>query len=346
VAQDEAAKQGIDLNAQKPVPEAAWAKNQPPRSSLMFLEPGETASLNELFLGLAIPSGNDAAVAVALSICPTVDDFVAKMNDEAANLGMKNTLFVGPSGISEKNLTTARDFASFCRSYIQLKPENLKNLHSVKEFQWPEEHNVPKSEQHNLKFYVHHNHIGIIFSYPGADGLKTGYIDEAGYNLAATAQRPAAGGNATRLITVILGEPATLGALYGPEQRDKDGAKLLDWGFAHFHTVRLALPAKLPAVRVFKAKEDSLAVTPIDKNSVVTLPLARGAKYVWKAAFNNTEGKAFVAPIKAGAVLGSLSASDSAGTLWSTPLVAAASTQPAGFFKRLWDSVRLKFGGK
>jgi D-alanyl-D-alanine carboxypeptidase (penicillin-binding protein 5/6) len=290
-------------------------------------------------------------VAVALRFAPSVPAFAALMNAEVKKEGLTVTHFVEPSGISEENMTTALEFAQFCRLYLQLHPDTLNAYHTVPELRYPLAENMPKGSNLAPNTRVFPNHVGLIGNYEGADGLKTGYIDEAGYNLAATAQRkdaqqPNAGGNTTRLITVILGEPAALGALYGPEQRDKDGTKLLDWGFTHFHTVRLAFPAKLPAVRVFKAKEDSLAVAPLDKNSVVTLPLVRGAKYVWKAAFNNTTGKAFVAPIKAGTVLGTLSASDSAGTLWSTPLVAAASTQPAGFFKRLWDSVQLRFGGK
>jgi D-alanyl-D-alanine carboxypeptidase (penicillin-binding protein 5/6) len=112
-------------------PPESWAINQPPRSSLMFLAEGQRTNLHDLLLGLAVPSGNDAAVAMALQFAPTVDDFVAMMNREALSLGMTKTHFVEPSGISEFNMTTAREFALFCRFYLRNHPETLQDYHSV-----------------------------------------------------------------------------------------------------------------------------------------------------------------------------------------------------------------------
>ncbi|MDR0730140.1 MAG: serine hydrolase, partial [Treponema sp.] len=125
IALREAAAGTISLDETMQPPRESWAINQPPRSSLMFLAAGQQVSLRELLLGLAVPSGNDAAVAVALRLAPTVADFVDIMNGEATRLGLHMTHFVEPSGISEHNLTTAREFARFCQYYLTLYPQAL-----------------------------------------------------------------------------------------------------------------------------------------------------------------------------------------------------------------------------
>ncbi|MDR2259084.1 MAG: serine hydrolase, partial [Treponema sp.] len=122
---EEAAARNISLDKVLSPPRESWAVNQPPRSSLMFLAAGQRTSIRELLLGLAVPSGNDAAVAAALTFAPTVRDFTALMNREARRLGLAKTRFVEPSGISEYNATTAAEFARFCREYIRLHPESL-----------------------------------------------------------------------------------------------------------------------------------------------------------------------------------------------------------------------------
>ena len=99
-----------------PVTEQSWALRQPPRSSLMFLAPGQIVTLREIMLGLAVSSGNDAAVAAALRLAPTMEDFAHLMTMEARRMGLFVTRFVESSGISEYNMTTAEEFALFSDS--------------------------------------------------------------------------------------------------------------------------------------------------------------------------------------------------------------------------------------
>jgi D-alanyl-D-alanine carboxypeptidase (penicillin-binding protein 5/6) len=314
--------------------------NQPPRSSLMYLGAGQTASLNELFLGLAIPSGNDAAVAVALTFYPTVAEFADRMNETMRNLGLENSYFVEPSGISEDNYTTARDFARFCMAYIYRFPDNLRKFHSVSSFQWPKPENVAPAERQNLKFYNHHNHIGIINAFSGADGLKTGYIDESGYNLAATAIR-----DDTRFIAVVLGVPAALGGYWGPVTRDQDAASLLAWAYDNYYTARLELPTEIPPLKIWKGAANTVALVPAVTETpavAVTLPVGRGTEYAWDPAL---PADPVIAPVDEGMALGTLTAIDLEGPLYSTPLLAAESVAPGNIFKRLWDSVVLFFVG-
>ena len=90
----------------------AWARNMPPRSSVMFLGPRQRLTVGQLLQGLVVVSGNDAAVALADRIAGSVPGFVGMMNNEAARLGYREMHFVDPSGISSSNTITAREYAS------------------------------------------------------------------------------------------------------------------------------------------------------------------------------------------------------------------------------------------
>ncbi|MDR2483046.1 MAG: serine hydrolase, partial [Treponema sp.] len=149
IALKEIAAGRASLDEIVPLPRETWAASQPRRSSRMFLASGQRVSLRELFLGMAVPSGNDAALAIALRFAPTVEEFAAMMNAEAGKFGMVKTRFVEPSGISEDNLTTAGEFARFCAAYVTLHPETMREYHSVGSFAYPKAENVPAAFQGN-----------------------------------------------------------------------------------------------------------------------------------------------------------------------------------------------------
>jgi D-alanyl-D-alanine carboxypeptidase (penicillin-binding protein 5/6) len=313
-----------------PLPRESWAINQPPRSSLMFLAAGQRVSLGELLLGLAIPSGNDAAVAVALRFAPTVEEFAELMNREARDLGLSQTRFVEPSGISEENITTAREFAYFCREYLRLHPETLKDLHSVREFAYPKAYNVGEAYRDRPGTILQHNRNALLIEgFEGVDGLKTGYIDEAGYNIALTAER-----RGTRFIAVILGAPA---AYRGDQIRDEDGRRLLTWGFEHFKTLRPEL-GTLPPARVWKGKVDYIPVIP-GESLVFTAPADRGNSLRWETEISDP----LVAPLPGESPVGNLILYDEKGELRRFPLLTAEEAEPGNFLKRLWDTIRFFF---
>ena len=329
VALTEAAVRGISLDESGDLPRESWARNQPPRSSLMLIGPGQRASLRELLLGLAIPSGNDAAVATALRFYPTVEEFTQRMNGEARRLGLVKTWFAEPSGISEFNITTAEEFAFFCREYLRLHPEVLESLHSVREFAYPTAVNVGAAFRDRPNTLVQYNHNSLLGRVQGVDGLKTGYIDEAGYNIALTAER---GG--TRFIAVILGAPAEYG---GDRIRDADGERLLEWAFTHYKTLRPVPPA-VPPVRVWKGRENALNLVP-GEGAVCTVLAHRGEGLRWEIEVRDP----VIAPVPDGTPLGQLILSDREGELRRIPLLAAGEAEQGGFFKRLWDTIRLFF---
>jgi D-alanyl-D-alanine carboxypeptidase (penicillin-binding protein 5/6) len=328
IALSEVAAGHASVDEVVPLPAESWAVNQPPRSSLMFLAQGQQTTLRELLLGLAIPSGNDAAVAVALRFAPSVNAFVGRMNAEAQSLGLSKTVFVEPSGVSEDNMTTALEFAVFCKYYLQLHPETLRDYHSVEEFAYPKRENVHESQRSRPDTIVQQNHNRLIGKM-GVDGLKTGYIDEAGYNIALTAKQ-----GETRLIAVILGAPATYG---GDKIRDQDGETLLEWGFSRYKTVRPVI-GELPPVRVWKGrqKQAGLALT---ENTLFTAEVDRGNGLRYETELDSP----IIAPCAKGGRAGDLVLYDNKGELRRIPLVFTEDVDTGGFWARLWDSILLFF---
>jgi D-alanyl-D-alanine carboxypeptidase (penicillin-binding protein 5/6) len=315
-----------------PIGKESWAQSQPPRSSLMFLASGQTVTLREIMLGLAVSSGNDAAVACAMRLAPSVPAFAELMNNEARRLGLSHTRFVEPSGISEENMTTAAEYAAFCREYMRLHPQATAEFHSVPEFAYPKAANVDGAFGENPKTIVQYNRNALLKTFPGVDGLKTGYIDEAGYNIALTAQR-----NGTRFVLVLMGAPAHSG---GDRIRDADGERLLDWAFKNFKTVRPDVDP-IKEVRLWKSKSD-YAMIELAGPPVFTAPVERGRSLRTVVELDEP----LVAPLPAAYPVGSLVIFDEEGELHRVTLQTAGAYEQGNIFKRFWHSIRLLFHEK
>jgi D-alanyl-D-alanine carboxypeptidase (penicillin-binding protein 5/6) len=272
-------------------------------SSLMYLQPGMKVSVIDLMRGAAVVSGNDATFALARRISGSNEAFAQRMNASASALGFSSLRFVEPSGLSELNAVNAREFALFCKSYIDLHPEALAELHSLRHIEFPRpEHATPEYRPEGR--IVQSNRNSLIEEYEGCDGLKTGYIIESGYNLAATARR-----GDTRFIVVTLGGtgdgpdegPGAGGTVAsragGAAQRSSDGAALLDWAFDSF--VSLAPAVELKPLRSWYGEERELRLVPTS-SLAVTLPRSKA-----KALVTRVEAPtSVVAPIAAGSKIG------------------------------------------
>ncbi len=242
----------LDKDQLVTIDEAGSSFSRPPRSSLMLLEEGQVVTVQGLMEGLAIASGNDAAYALAELIGPGTDAFVEKMNRKAAELGLEQTVFVDPDGWSENNLVTAEEYAVLARSYIRDYPEALTELHSVPFLVYPLPVNMPEDRTFRIQVpRKKQNTNRLLGTYEGIDGLKTGYIDESGFNFSATAVRE---GN--RLISVIMGV-FTDSYFQGIVRRADESAMLLDYGFANYRNRELSVPV-LPEIRVWMGSESSL----------------------------------------------------------------------------------------
>ncbi len=311
------------------LPPETWARNQEPGSSLMFLGPGQRVTYWELLEGLAVSSGNDAAVALAVNVSGSIEAFADRMNRAAADMGLLHSVFVEPSGISEANLTTAGDMARFAREYIRRWPENLPALHDLEEFAYPKPRN--RAEGDVSSPIVQRNRNLLVFRRNDVDGLKTGYIDESGYNMVATAS---AGDR--RLIAVVLGVPGD-GHADGGEKRAAEAAALLDWGFAEFQNITLGFPEPDP-IPVYGGDRDELVVM-ADGPTTITLP-----RDVARALTGRIELPDYVeAPVAEGQVMGAVVFEVAESVVAEVPLRARSEVPAGGFFKRLWDGVRLFF---
>ena len=187
--------------------------------SQVYLRQGEEFSLGDLVQATMIQSANDAATAIAEYIGGSRDGFVEIMNDEAKALGMTESEFHSPHGLpagkdQQPDLVSARDFALLARTLITKYPEVLE--YSSK----------GESDFRDGEFKMaNHNHL--LKSFPGCDGLKTGYYAQAGFSITASAQR-----NGSRMIAVVMGCKQR-------KTRDEEAAKLMSLGFAQYRSVSL-----------------------------------------------------------------------------------------------------------
>ncbi len=193
-------------------------------SSSMGLKEGEVISVQNLLYGLMIPSGNDAAMALAYTVSGSNAEFVNLMNRRAKALGLTRTKFKNPHGLHhEEHYTTAKEMALI--AYHAMKNPTFREIAEIAHIKIP-----PTNKTEEERYYINTN--GLVstmrysqFYYKGATGIKTGYTDEAGNCLVASAQR----GNAELIAVLFHGE--------GVENSHRDSARMLDYGFSAFESV-------------------------------------------------------------------------------------------------------------
>lgn len=282
VVLDEIKNGNLTYEEEIPLPSQTWASNMPPHSSLMFLGKGQHVTTEEILLGMAVSSGNDAAYAAAYKICGNMDDFVARMNQTALSYGLKNTKFVESSGYSEQNTTTAREMADFARIYLIRHPETIQKFHSVQSFTYPKEKNMADKDVYGPQDFsngipdsitmgiTQKNTNPLLGKLDGVDGLKTGYIEESGYNLSLTAER-----NGTRFLSVTMKGPGN-NTQEGNETRIHDGTELLEWAFNSFCTYENPKLNESHAVLAYATNEKIINLVPAFKTEALTIPFIAG----------------------------------------------------------------------
>ncbi len=323
---DAVEKGEVKLSDEVPLPKESWAQNLPGDASIMFLAQGQHVTLHELLLGLSIASGNDASIAVANYVCGSMEEFVGRMNDVIKSMNLTHTHFVESSGYSEKNITTAREFSAFCRAYITRFPFALEDYHSQKELRYPKEKNLPdwiRNSDNNpgdSQAVIQYNTNKLLGQLPGCDGLKTGFINESGYNIALTAER-----YGTRFLSVTMGGPGN-GSREGNIYRSQDGTSLMEYAFESFADYHApdGENKHVFTVGVTGSKNKSINLIPaLEEN--LTVPFITGGSP--KGAASSVTARAYVpdviyGDVKAGEAFGTITYSIGDTVLRTIPLVA------------------------
>ncbi len=290
----DAIKQGrLSLDTEFQVSENAW-RNGGANSggSTMFAKLGSDIKVSDLIRGIIIQSGNDACIVVAEGMAGTERTFADLMNAEARKLGLTNSHFTNSTGLPDPDeYVTALDLAKLAHHIIYEDPEFYK-IFSETEFTWN------KIRQHNRNPLLDMN--------IGADGLKTGYTDDSGYGLVASAVR-----DGQRLIMVINGTKSE-------KERAEEARKLMDWGLRAFEKVALFRQGEVIAdASVFGGEKSSVGV--IGKGGVdVFLP--RGSRDLIKGRI--VYQGPVPAPIEAGQEIGKLQITLGQDVLKETPVYA------------------------
>ncbi len=258
--------------------------------SQLYLEPGEIRTVEQLMKGVAIASANDASVALGEHISGSDELFVKRMNERAAQLGMKNTQFMNTNGLPEEgHYTSAFDISLMSREL--LKHPKVHDWLTI----WMSSMKVGKKGRSTLELT---NTNKLIRFYPGANGIKTGFTQEAKFCLSASAIR-----NNFTLVSVVMGSPTS-------KIRFAEARKLLDFGFAAYNSVQIAQKdevfdeitvekGKLTKVKIVAKEDLKVLVKKGEENNVqkemivpktVKAPFEKGEK-VGEIVVTNSKGE-------------------------------------------------------
>ena len=318
----------LDLKQTLPVSQKAWKM---PGSS-MFIDPKMHVPVEDLLKGLIVQSGNDATMALAEGVGGTAAHFVQMMNDQAKAMGMKNTAYKNPEGLTEAgHTTTARDLSILATRLMADFPDYV-GFYAIKKYHYP---GTPTANDTNRNL--------LLFRDPTVDGLKTGHTDAAGYCMVATAKRevpylvtpgaavgtPVASGK-RRLLSIVLGADSE-------NARANESQKLLNWGFTAFEIVKLYDAEQVViAPKVWKGAAASVKVgTP--QTLVIAVPSGSGDKLSTQVV----RSEPLVAPIAKGQLLATLRVLAAGQVVAEVPLQALEAVEPAGILGRAWDAIRL-----
>ncbi len=280
--------------------------------SKMFIRSGEVVSVENLLRGVIVQSGNDAAVALAEAVSGTEEAFAVLMNQRAADIGLAASHFTNATGWPDpQHRMSPRDLVTLAERIITRYPQHY-GIFSEADFTWDG--------------ITQNNRNPLLGAGIGADGLKTGHTEEAGYGLVASAKR-----GERRILLVVTG-------LESPQQRRQESERLINWAFRAFETTLLYKAGEPVAeAGVWIGAVDTVALAPA-RDLVVTVPYGMLEKAEISARFSEP----VEAPIAAGAVLGRLEVALPGVSPVSVPLVAGEAVERGGVVARLEAAARLR----
>jgi D-alanyl-D-alanine carboxypeptidase (penicillin-binding protein 5/6) len=297
----------LTLDEKVTISKKAWQTG----GSRMFVEVNKQVSVEDLLQGVIIQSGNDASVALAEHVAGDESTFAAMMNQHATRLGMKNSHFVNSMGLhDDQHYTTARDLSILTQALIREFPEYYK-WDSQKEFTY---NNITQPNRNVL-----------LWRDKSVDGVKTGYTEEAGYCMIASAKR-----EDMRLISVVMGTAS-------PNARANESQALLNYGFRFYETHKLYASAQpLTESRIWKGDVQQLPVG-LSKDLYVTIP----RRYCNDLKAEISLEPKIIAPVNQGDALGEVNVMLAGNVVAKETLVALKTVSKGGLMHRLYDEALL-----
>lgn len=277
--------------------------------SQIFLETGEVMTVRDLMKGITMASANDATVAMAERIGGTETNFVKMMNEKVKELGLKNTNFVNPTGLDEENhYSSAYDMAMIAKEL--LTHEEILEFSGVYE-------DYLRVDTPNKFWLVNTNKL--VRLYDGADGLKTGFTDNAGYCMAVTAKR-----NDMRIIAVVLGEESG-------KVRNQETTELLDYGFNNYKVDLVKSKDDVVSeIKFDKGDKEKVDVVPVEDISMLSKKSEVSRQYDTEVKLNKVSY-----PINKGDIVGKILVKDNNKIIREVDLTIVDNVKKINYFK-LW----------
>ncbi|HEY5710357.1 MAG TPA: D-alanyl-D-alanine carboxypeptidase family protein [Allosphingosinicella sp.] len=306
----------LDRNKICTVRPETWLRwHGPAAGSTMFLSPGEQVSVDNLLKGIVTLSGNDATVVLAECISGTEQAFVALMNRQSQAMGLTNSHWGNPVGWPDNGVTytTARDLATLAAATIRDYPDLYRHYYGLRDFTWGRTlgGNQPIQQA---------NRNPLLGRVAGADGLKTGHTEEAGYGFTGSADQ-----NGRRIVMVVAG-------LSSFNQRIEESVRFMDWGFRAWQT----RPVLRRGQHIGEAQVQLGSATSVGlvapQNIAVTYPSGLGQNFRARIVYQGPVR----APIAQGQHIADLVVQTADMPPQTMPLVAESAVGEAGFFGRIW----------
>jgi D-alanyl-D-alanine carboxypeptidase (penicillin-binding protein 5/6) len=289
------------LTDELPVSERAWRL----QGSKMFVPIGGRISIDDLLKGVIIQSGNDACLVLAEGLAGSEEAFAALMNEKGQQIGLKDSHFTDVSGLPDPNhWMTARDLATLA-------------IRTIKDF--PEYYHYYSEMDYEFNNIKQGNRNPLLYKNVGADGLKTGHTDDAGYSLTASVAR-----DKRRIILVLNGLPTM-------KARSQESERLIEWAFREFSNYRLfGAGDKVDDGEVWLGAEPMVPLS-VGGDLVVTLPRKSRKDMKVTAEY----GRPIPAPIEKGETVGRVVVTAADVPPVEAPLIAAASVERMNAFGRI-----------
>ena len=309
---EEISEGNIDLESEFLVSEKAWRKG----GSKMFVEIDSYVKVEDLLRGIIVQSGNDACIVIAEGISGSEDAFVDLMNIKAKKLGLLNSNFKNSTGWPDKDhYMTPYDLALLSKKIIN---------------DFPTFFSMFKEKDFTFNSIKQGNRNPLLYSYKFSDGLKTGYTEDSGFSLAATAEK-----SGRRLIAVLSGMDSV-------KERKDETIKLLEWGFREYINVNLFEENETIIEADVWLGNKAITELVTRKNIVFTLQKKNIHNYSAKVIYNNP----LPAPISENVEYGKLIIQNTFKGDLTYPLYARNSIKKAGVFKKISSALSFFiFGG-